>query len=475
MTDAATLPPPLPRIVTGVPGLDAVTGGGFLQSGVYILQGSPGAGKTILANQIVHRHAAGGGNVVYVTMLAESHGRLLQHMEGFAFFDPSALPDRIYYVSAFNALRKDGLKGVVELLRSEMRSRRAGIVVLDGLVMAASAAQSDEELKLFVSDIQAHSTLTGCTTLLLTSEDADRPVSAEQTMVDGILLLRESAYGRRRERNIEVVKFRGSSTLRGNHAFSIDGKGITIFPRMEAGPLQEPPGDAVQPVAVRTGVAALDAMFEIGGYGQGSVTAISGPSGSGKTCLTLHFLAQASASAKAVFLGFYESPQLLQRIAGLLGLHGGQPLDMANISFLWRPFGENMLDALARDLLEEVRRTQAKRVVIDGVGGFMAAPTFSERGGPFIAALMNELRRLGATTLVTIEENDTSGTRPIETPALSAFADNLLQLKVHSDGAIQRFLGIRKSRVSRYDPRVRELVLTPTGIDIAAAQPAAGA
>src|SRR5205085_4340676 len=126
-----------------------------------------------------------------VTMLAESHGRLLQHMEGFSFFDASSLPQKVYYVSAFNALRTDGLKGVVELLRTEMRSRRAGIVVLDGLVAADSTVASDEDLKLFISDIQAHSTLAGCTTLLLASEHADRPVTAEHTMVDGILLLRE--------------------------------------------------------------------------------------------------------------------------------------------------------------------------------------------------------------------------------------------------------------------------------------------
>src|SRR3954451_18459272 len=57
----AALPPRLDRVSTGMPGLDAVTGGGFLQSGVYILQGAPGAGKTILANQVVHHHAAAGG------------------------------------------------------------------------------------------------------------------------------------------------------------------------------------------------------------------------------------------------------------------------------------------------------------------------------------------------------------------------------------------------------------------------------
>lgn len=466
MSNEPAPPPQLPRVSTGVPGLDEVTGGGFLQSGVYIFQGAPGAGKTILANQIVHRHAAGGGHVVYVTLLAESHGRLLQHMEGFGFFEVDALPEKVYYVSAFDALRSGGLPAVVELLRSEMRSHRAGIVVLDGLVMAASAAESDEELKIFVSDIQAHSTLSGCTTLLLTSEHADRPVSAEQTMVDGILLLRERSYGPRRERNIEVVKFRGSNTLRGNHAFQIGPAGITIYPRLEARG-REAADDTVLPEGVTTGVHGLDAMFDIGGYGRGSVTAVTGTSGSGKTSLGLHFLAQAGAQDKALYVSFYESPALLLRTMKLLGIARPDAVDAGHVEFMWQPFGENLLDALAERVLERVRSRGITRLVIDGVGGFMAAPAYGERGGPFLAALTNALRSTGATTLMVVEESDLGVYRVLDTPTLSAVADTVLQLQVRTDRSIRRFLAVRKSRVSHCDLRVREVVLTPTGLGIA--------
>lgn len=471
MTEPAALPPPLDRLPTGVPGLDEVTGGGLLRSGVYIFQGRPGAGKTILANQIVHRHAAEGGNVVYVTMLAESHARLLQHMEGFAFFEPAALPEKVYYVSAFNALRSAGLKGVVDLLRAEMRAHRAGIVVLDGLVMAASAADSDEALKLFISELQTHSTLTGCTTLLLTSEDADRPVAPEHTMVDGILLLREQVYGPRRERNIEVVKFRGSRTLRGNHAFQIGPDGITIHPRLEAA-RRASPGDAVRHVGLATGVAGLDGLFDIGGYGRGSVTAIAGRSGSGKTSLALHYLAQSSAQEKGLFLGFYESPELLLRTMDLLGIARPQP---GALDFLWYPFGENVLDAVAAQLLERVARSGARRVVIDGVGGFMASPAFAERGAPFLAALVNELRRLGATTLVTVEQSEASGAPAVDTAGMSALADAVLEVTLDTDGRLRRHLVLRKCRYSRHDLRVRELVLTPTGLAIAQEEQPVGA
>jgi circadian clock protein KaiC len=41
-----------------VPGLDAVLCGGFLQGGLYMVQGPPGAGKAVLANQVIYSRAA---------------------------------------------------------------------------------------------------------------------------------------------------------------------------------------------------------------------------------------------------------------------------------------------------------------------------------------------------------------------------------------------------------------------------------
>jgi circadian clock protein KaiC len=432
---------------------------------VYIVQGLPGAGKTILANQMAHWHAANGGHVVYVTMLAESHSRLLQHLSGFSFFDAGAMPDRMYYVSAFNALRNDGLKGVVELLRREMKTHRAGILVLDGLVMAASAASSDEELKIFIGDIQTHSVLSGCTTLLLTSEDAERPVSAEQTMVDGILLLREKAYGPRRERNIEVVKFRGSATLRGNHGFRIGEDGIVVYPRLESARREAPEG-SVKPVGLSTGVAGLDAMIGIGGYAEGSTTMLCGGSGSGKTTLCLHFAAAAQPGEKALFFSFYESPELLREIARL---HGIAP-DLARcgdgVEMVWQPFGENMLDALTSKLLETVDRLKPRRVVIDGLGGFYSTPSFRERGGSFLSALMNELRRRGATTLITMEETQPGGGEPTDSATLSALADTIINFRLTSQETVRRFIWVGKSRVSRTDLRVREVRLGEHGLEV---------
>ncbi|WP_228560162.1 MULTISPECIES: ATPase domain-containing protein [Myxococcus] len=44
------------RVSTGVPGLDAVLGGGLVSSGVYIFVGEPGAGKTLLGCSLLADH-----------------------------------------------------------------------------------------------------------------------------------------------------------------------------------------------------------------------------------------------------------------------------------------------------------------------------------------------------------------------------------------------------------------------------------
>jgi circadian clock protein KaiC len=83
------------RVPSLVPGLDTVLRGGFLRGGLYIVQGSPGAGKTILGSQIIYTHAAQGRRAVFITVLGENHGRMMQHLRPMRFFDPSLVPAKV--------------------------------------------------------------------------------------------------------------------------------------------------------------------------------------------------------------------------------------------------------------------------------------------------------------------------------------------------------------------------------------------
>jgi len=81
-----------------------------------------------------------------VTLIAETVGRMLLNIGGLKFFDEAAVGNGIFYVSGFNALKKERLTGLLHLLRREVVARKATTLVIDGFASTSDHAQSHEEL-----------------------------------------------------------------------------------------------------------------------------------------------------------------------------------------------------------------------------------------------------------------------------------------------------------------------------------------
>ncbi len=203
---------PIERIPSGVPGLDIVLRGGFLRGGIYLITGDAGTGKTLLVNQIGFQHVAAGGRVLYVTLLAELHTRMLTHLQTLTFFDPSRLGDALYYISGYQALQDGGLAGLLQLLQQAIRDHRASLVVLDGLATVQAVAESNLHFEQFIQQLHAFIDLVGCTGLLVTARDGERR-HPEDAMVDRLLVLSDQAIGLRSSRELDVRKFRGTGYL----------------------------------------------------------------------------------------------------------------------------------------------------------------------------------------------------------------------------------------------------------------------
>lgn len=470
---STSLPQPLERFPSGIPGMDTVLGGGFFRCGVYIVHGLPGSGKTIFANQLCYAHVASGGRAVYVTLLAESHARMLQHIRPLRFFDESAIPDRLSYISAFASLEASGLRGLMDTLRREMRARDVDVLVLDGLVAAAEAAQTDRELKKFIHEVQTNAIFHGCTVFLLTSGSANR-VNAEHTMVDGLIELEDRLVEARAERFVQVRKFRGARALRGKHGFRITDDGIEVYPRIES--LYDQPPQANQGnLALSTGVPSLDALIAAGGLPASTSTVVIGSTGTGKTTLGLQFVAGASRDEPALMFSFFESPARLRAKGRALGM----PLDEleadGTLQFLWHAQGEHQLDELGHQLLEAVSARGVKRLVVDGLSGFFESAAYPERIGRYFSCLTNELRRRGVTVMMTLETRDVVGSI-VSTPyGVSGFVDNLFFLRfVEEQGWAKRLLTIVKMRDSDVSPGLHEMRIGSTGIVVGGRHRAGG-
>ena len=457
----------LDRVPSGVAGLDTILGGGFLKGGLYIIQGTPGTGKTTLANQICFHHTAHDGPALYVTLLAEYHARMFQHLGTMSFFEASRVPDKLSYVSGFSVLRQEGLRGLLDLVRREIAARGVSVLILDGFATAQRAAPSDQALNEFVHEMQAVAIATDCTAFLLNSAQSGGIVTPEHTMVDGVVELSDQLFGWSAERAIQVTKLRGSDHMRGKHAFEITGDGLVVYPRIETLLTRPSQPDQSGTETVSTGVDQLDAMLG-GGLPAASTTMVMGPSGAGKTTLGLQFLSRCSEAEPGLLFGFYETEaRLAAKASGVCPPLRGL-LDSGAVEVLWQPPADGLIDAYGAQLLEAVRRRGVRRLFIDGLGGIQGVARDPGRVGHYLNALANELRVQGVTTVYTLEVADIIGPN-IRAPLgdLSSLAENMILLRyIELRSRLYRLISVLKVRDSGFDPSLHEYLLTGHGLEI---------
>src|SRR5690606_17061893 len=134
-----------------------------------------------------------------------------------------------------------------------------------------------------------------------------------------------------------------------------------------------------------------------------------------------------SKAEPGLYFGFYEYPARLIANAERIGIDLKSRAAAGHLEIRWRPPIERILDSLGNELIGAVRRRRVRRLFIDDWGGFAAAAEAQERLGPFFAAIANELRSLGVTTICAMETQNLIGPDlklPVE--GISAVTENMI-------------------------------------------------
>ena len=461
-------PQSIPRVPTGVEQLDIILNGGFLKGGSYIVAGHPGTGKTIFGNQISFRHVALGGKALYISLLAETHGRMLAHISTMSFYDPDVIGKAVQYVSGYEVLHTEKLKGLLNLIRKTIKRFGSTLLVIDGIITAERTAESAEEFKVFIHELNVVIAMLGCTAVLLTNNLQDERSYAARTMVDGLIQLDDVMDGVRAVRQLVVLKFRGSEHLRGAHFFEIGRDGLQVYARVEARLAVPTNVPQVSTEHSGFGIRDLDEMMG-GGPSDGTATLVLGSSGTGKTILGMHFLSEGARQKQpGLYFGFFESPSRFLKKGDQLGLQLSKYAGNGLLEVIWHPTGAAIMDALAERLFEAVRRREVKRVVIDGIAGFEESVVRPERLGIFLTSVANELRGLGLTTVLTEEMRELFGPEvTIPVSGVSGFAENIILVRqLETVSELKRAIAVMKTRETSHDARLRELMITDKGIGI---------
>ncbi len=450
------------RLSTGVPGLDKVLGGGLPEFSFNLIAGTPGSGKTTLAHQIMFALATPERPALYFTVLGEPPLKMLRYQQQFSFFDETALNQRIRFINLSEVAMTGDLDRVLQRIVSDVAKYSPGLVFVDSFrsIVVASEGLPMVSLAHFVQQLGMVMTSWQATTFLLGEYFNENDANPVFTVADGLIWLRQSVQRNSMVRKLEIMKMRGQPTLPGLHSFRIGPEGLRVFAAAQR-PALDHAAITLLPGRALLGLPALDAMLG-GGLPRGHSLLVAGPSGSGKSILAALFLAAGvHAGEQGVAAAFEQQPHprrnplLMDLVAGGdVGLIDSRQSDLS-------------IDEVTALILDEVRRRQATRVVLDSLSGFelALAPTFRPDFRESLLGLVSVLANEGVTVLMTSELEDRY-TDLRFSPYGAAFLTDaiIVQRYVEVDSRLLRMMAVVKVRNSMHSDEMRAYSIDDSGI-----------
>jgi circadian clock protein KaiC len=457
LSASSSLPAAAPMCSTGVPGLDDVLGGGLTPDRLYLVEGTPGAGKTTIALQFLMEGASRGESVLYVTLsetahelqgVATSHGWDLRgvHMREMLPSQDMLLPDEQY--TMFHPSEVELSETTLKILKDveELRPTR---VVFDSLselrLLSGNSLRYRRQilaLKQFFSGRQ-------CTVILLDDMTATEHDLQVQSISHAVLRLEQqySDYGSARRR----------------HDYKIRRGGLQVFPRLVAA---EHAADLPQ-TKIPSGIATLDSLLG-GGVEKGTSTLFVGAPGTGKSSVAVQFaIAAARRGENAALFIFDESiTTLCTRSAGL-GMDLAPFLASGRIKIKQVDPAELSPGELVHAIRMAVTDDAASVVVIDSLNGYLNAMPDERFLIVQLHELLTYLGAAGVATLLVGAQHGLIGMQ-MQTPVDASYlADAVVLLRYfEADGEVRQAISVMKKRGGAHERTIRSFNMDANGLQV---------
>jgi circadian clock protein KaiC len=459
-------------VTTGVAGLDDVLHGGLTPRRMYLVEGTPGAGKTTLALHFLLAGVARGERAMYVTLsetpeelhaAASGHGWdlagveivELQASDGGARADPKYT---MYHPSEVE------LAETTRLVLERAGQIGPARVVIDSLSEFRLLAQNPLRFRREVLALKQYFSGRRCTVLLADDRSAADGDADLFSIAHGVISLdrRATEYGSLR-RQMQVVKLRGRPFREGWHDFRIATGGLRVFPRLVSA--EHHTDFAAQDVSSE--VPALDGLLG-GGLTRGTSTLVMGPAGAGKSSIAAQYVTAACRRGERVAVFLFEEllATYIARSAGL-GMNLQQWLDDDALRIRQVDPAELSPGEFAQAVRDAVEDGGVRMVVIDTLNGYLNAMPSEKLLMIHLHELLSYLGQRGVTTVLVTAQHGLLGSNmgtPIDT---SYLADAVILLRYYEDaGRLCQAISVVKKRTGCHERTIREMRLSSRGVEV---------
>jgi circadian clock protein KaiC len=461
------------RISTGNAGFDSILGGGLPRDRVYLLEGSPGSGKTTLALQFLLEGVRHGERGLYVTLsetreelqsVAASHGWDLETLDVFELSSADEVLGQEREQSVLHSWELE-LGGTIKLIRDQVERVKPNRVVFDSLSELRLLAEDALRYRRQVLALKQFFAGGNTTVFLvddLTTVNGERDTHLH-SLCHGVITLERLTldFGATRRR-MEIQKLRGISYIGGFHDFIIRKGGIDIFPRLIASDHRLAKIGGPTP----SGVAELDALLNGGPLG-GTSTLLAGPPGAGKTTIALQYIDTACRRGdRCAIYQFDERVGTLLLRARSFGLDLEKHIEDRRLVIEQIDPAELSPGEFASRLQHEVEANSCRMIVIDSLNGYLASMPQEQHLVLQLHELLSYLNEKGVTTFLIIPHQGLVGVTAADID-ISYIADVVILMRFfEAEGRIRKAISILKNRSGAHEDTIREFRIDARGIRV---------
>ncbi|BAU55838.1 circadian clock protein KaiC [Mucilaginibacter gotjawali] len=461
----------LKKTLTGITGLDEITGGGLPAGRPSLICGEAGCGKTLMSLEFLVRGILD-HNEPGVFMAFEEKSEELALNVASLGFDLEKLQEekklKLDYVHIDRAeIEETGeydLDGLFIRLGYAIDNIGAKRVVLDTIENLFSGLSNQAILRAELRRLFHWLKEKGVTSIITGERGEGASLTRqglEEYVSDCVILLDHRVINQISTRRLRIVKYRGSMHGTNEYPFLIDEDGISVLPVTSLKLEKE-----VSSERVSSGIPALDKMLSGQGFFKGGSILVSGTAGTGKTSIAACFANEAcSRGKKCLYFAFEESPRQIIRNMRSINMDLQKHIDNGLLEFhASRPTLHGLEQHLV-SIHKLIKRFKPEAVVLDPITNLITVGSVSEVKAMLIR-LIDFLQEEQITVMFTALSLNTIVSEQTDEGVSSLVDAWLLVRDIEFNGERNRGMYIMKSRGMKHSNQVREFIITDNGIDL---------